>query len=85
MRTRISVVAVALATAAVLAGGGSALADSGAQGAAAGPPGGVSGNRAQVPSQAPSNPCGDVAEIAGVLNPALVAQCNNLSDQAGAW
>ena len=86
--SRIAKAAVLTAAAgAVLAGGaGVAAADAGAVGGAADSPGAVSGNLAQVPVHVPLDVCGDTIDVIGLLNPALGAQCANVSTHDdGTW
>ena len=61
----------------VVAGGGTALASSGAEGVAANSPGVVSGNQIQVPVHVPVNVCGNSINIIGLLNPAFGNTCVN--------
>ncbi|NLU66192.1 chaplin [Streptomyces sp. HNM0574] len=55
--------------------GGSAYADSGAQGASQGSPGVLSGNTVEVPVDVPVNACGNSANVVGALNPAMGNNC----------
>lgn len=72
------IVAAAAATGGlVLAGAGTAVADSGAQGAAVGSPGVASGNVIQVPVHVPVNVCGNTVSVIGLLNPAFGNTCIN--------
>lgn len=57
--------------------GGTAYADSGAQGASIGSPGLLSGNTVQVPVHVPVNACGNTVSVLGVLNPAMGNHCSN--------
>lgn len=78
MRIRTAIAASAMAAAAVIGSSGSALADSGAQGAATKSPGVLSGNVVQVPVHVPVNVCGNSVNIVGLLNPAVGNKCANL-------
>ncbi|NBM20747.1 DUF320 domain-containing protein [Streptomyces sp. GC420] len=71
--------ALVLATAGIAAGAtaGTALADSGAQGAAIGSPGVLSGNVIQVPVHVPVNVCGNSISVVGLLNPSFGNTCVN--------
>jgi hypothetical protein len=75
MRVRTAVAAIVLTAAGVLACTGTAVADSGAEGAAVGSPGVVSGNVIQVPIQIPLNICGNAIDIVGLLNPTFGNTC----------
>ncbi|MFF7455378.1 chaplin [Kitasatospora sp. NPDC008115] len=77
MRTRTALAAGVLAAAALLAGGGTAVADSVASGVAANSPGVLSGNQIQVPIHIPVNVCGNSINIIGLLNPAFGNTCIN--------
>ncbi|MEU2110016.1 chaplin [Streptomyces sp. NPDC019507] len=77
MRMRIASTVAALAVAGVLAGAGSAVADSGAEGVAAGSPGVLSGNVIQVPLHVPLNLCGNSLGVISLLNPAVGNACLN--------
>ncbi|MEV1050032.1 chaplin [Streptomyces sp. NPDC049887] len=77
MRMRIASTVAALAVAGVLAGAGSAVADSGAEAAAAGSPGVLSGNVVQVPLHVPLNFCGNSLGVISLLNPAVGNACLN--------
>ncbi|MFF8773118.1 chaplin [Kitasatospora sp. NPDC015120] len=77
MRTRTALAAGALAAAALLAGGGTAVADSVAEGVAANSPGVLSGNQIQIPVHVPINVCGNSINIIGLLNPAFGNTCIN--------
>lgn len=77
MRVRTTIPAIALAAAGLITGTGTAVADSGAEGAAVGSPGVVSGNVIQVPIQIPLNVCGDAIDIIGLLNPTFGNRCVN--------
>ncbi|WP_333770735.1 chaplin [Streptomyces sp. IBSBF 2435] len=91
MRTRMSLVAIALAATGAFAGAGTAAADSGATGAAVGSPGVLSGNAVQIPIHIPLNVCGNSINIIGLLNPAFGNTCANVSGgqreepAAGSW
>ncbi|WP_329173104.1 chaplin [Streptomyces sp. NBC_01477] len=91
MRTRMSLVAIALAATGVFAGAGAAAADSGATGAAVGSPGVLSGNAVQIPIHIPLNVCGNSINIIGLLNPAFGNTCANVGGgqreepAAGSW
>ncbi|MET9423807.1 MULTISPECIES: chaplin [unclassified Streptomyces] len=61
----------------VLAGGGMAMAHSGAHGAAVDSAGTLSGNLLQVPVHVPVNACGNTADVIGLLNPAFGNTCVN--------
>lgn len=69
----------ALAAGLVLAGGGMAVADSGATGAAFGSPGVLSGNVLEVPLDLPLNLCGDSLGLATLLDPTAGATCAEIS------
>ncbi|MFF9404112.1 chaplin [Streptomyces anandii] len=60
-----------------MAVGGTAYADSAADGAASGSPGVVSGNSVQVPVDVPVNLCGNTVDLVGLLNPAMGNSCAN--------
>ncbi|MER7706109.1 chaplin [Kitasatospora sp. NPDC097605] len=77
MRTRTALAAGVLAAAALLAGGGTAVADSVAEGVAANSPGVLSGNQIQIPVHVPINVCGNSINIIGLLNPAFGNTCIN--------
>ncbi|MER5353230.1 chaplin [Kitasatospora sp. NPDC002551] len=77
MRTRTALAAGVLAAAALLAGGGTAVADSVAHGVAANSPGVLSGNQIQIPVHIPVNVCGNSINIIGLLNPAFGNTCVN--------
>ena len=69
----LSVAAVGLA----LAGAGTAIADSTANGEAEGSPGFLSGNMVQVPIHIPVNVCGNTVNVIALLNPAFGNTCIN--------
>ncbi|MFE7899887.1 chaplin [Streptomyces sp. NPDC057424] len=73
--TRKGLMTVAAATGVIAAAGGSAHADSGAQGSAAGSPGVLSGNSVQAPVHAPVNVCGNTVNVVGLLNPSMGNSC----------
>ncbi|MCF6522546.1 chaplin [Streptomyces sp. JJ36] len=75
--TRKGLVTVAAAGGMLALSGGSAFADSSAQGAAEGSPGVLSGNNAQVPVHVPVNVCGNTVNVVGLLNPAMGNKCVN--------
>ncbi|MFE7190661.1 chaplin [Kitasatospora sp. NPDC057541] len=77
MRTRTALAAGILASAALLAGGGTAAADSVAEGIAANSPGVLSGNQIQIPVHIPINLCGNSIDIIGLANPAFGNVCIN--------
>ncbi|MET8701511.1 chaplin [Kitasatospora sp. NPDC058032] len=77
MRTRTALAAGILASAALLAGGGTAAADSVAEGIAANSPGVLSGNQIQIPVHIPINLCGNSIDIIGLANPAFGNICIN--------
>lgn len=77
MRMRIASTVAALAVTGVLAGAGSAVADSGASAAASGSPGVLSGNVIQVPLHVPLNVCGNSLGVVSLLNPAVGNACLN--------
>ncbi|MFB6892194.1 chaplin [Kitasatospora sp. NPDC056327] len=77
MRTRTALAAGVLASAALLAGAGTAAADSVAHGVAANSPGVLSGNQIQIPVHIPINICGNSINILGALNPAFGNTCIN--------
>ncbi|AUG77944.1 membrane protein [Kitasatospora sp. MMS16-BH015] len=62
----------------VLAGAGSALASSEAEGVTANSPGVASGNSIQVPVHIPVNLCGNSVNVIGLLNPAFGNSCANV-------
>ncbi|GAA2129580.1 hypothetical protein GCM10009760_00970 [Kitasatospora kazusensis] len=62
----------------VVAGAGSAMASSEAEGVAAGSPGVLSGNLIQIPVHVPVNVCGNTVDIIGALNPAFGNSCANV-------
>ncbi|AUG77943.1 Putative chaplin [Kitasatospora sp. MMS16-BH015] len=62
----------------VLAGAGSAIASSEAEGVTAGSPGVISGNSIQVPVHIPVNVCGNSVDVIGLLNPAFGNSCANV-------
>ncbi|MEU6708461.1 chaplin [Streptomyces wuyuanensis] len=70
MSKRTASVLTALTVAGVVAGVGSAVADSGAQGAAVGSPGVLSGNALQAPVHVPVDVCGNTLGVVSLLNPA---------------
>ncbi|MFI9245289.1 chaplin family protein [Streptomyces sp. NPDC053086] len=61
---------------------GPVYADSAASGSAAGSPGLISGNGIQLPVHVPVSACGNTANVAGLLNPAVGNRCANVSDTA---
>lgn len=63
--------------AALLAGAGTASADSVAEGLAFGSPGVLSGNQIQIPVHIPINVCGNSIGVVSVLNPAFGNTCVN--------
>ncbi|MFF4327636.1 chaplin [Streptomyces sp. NPDC001591] len=77
--------------AAVVAGGGLAVAgvggfahaDAEAGGSAQGSPGLLSGNLAQLPVHVPVNVCGNTVNVVGVLNPAAGNRCTNAGSDSG--
>lgn len=79
---RKSAAVTALVGGLVLAGGGVAAADAGANGAAIGSPGVLSGNVIQVPISVPINICGNTIDIIGLLNPAFGNTCANISSHS---
>lgn len=76
MRIRMTAAAV-LAGAALVAGAGTAAADSGANGTATNNPGVLSGNVIQVPVDLDLNLCGNTVDVIGLLNPAAANACAN--------
>nr|MCY0983155.1 chaplin [Streptomyces tirandamycinicus] len=74
---RIASTVAALAVTGVLAGAGSAVADSGASAAASGSPGVLSGNVIQVPLHVPLNVCGNSLGVVSLLSPAVGNACLN--------
>ncbi|GBQ02515.1 DUF320 domain-containing protein [Streptomyces spongiicola] len=77
MRMRIASTVAALAVTGVLAGAGSAVADSGASATAFGSPGVLSGNVIQIPVHVPLNVCGNSIGVVSLLNPAVGNVCIN--------
>ncbi|OIJ93219.1 chaplin [Streptomyces sp. MUSC 14] len=77
MRVGTTIAAIALTAAGLVTCTGTAVADSGAEGAAVGSPGVVSGNTIQVPIQLPINLCGNAIDIVGLLNPTFGNTCVN--------
>ncbi|WP_441245509.1 chaplin [Kitasatospora sp. McL0602] len=73
-----AVVLSAAAAGLVLAGTGTALASSEAEGVTANSPGVVSGNSLQVPVHVPVNLCGNSINVIGLLNPAFGNSCANV-------
>ncbi|MBD9733176.1 chaplin, partial [Streptomyces sp. H28] len=72
-------VAAAAATGILSLCGGTAFADSQAEGAAQGSPGVVSGNDIQAPVHVPVNVCGNTLDVIAALNPAFGNECANVS------
>lgn len=62
----------------LLAGAGTTVADTGAQGTARRLSGILSGNLLQVPLHIPANICGNTLDIVGLLNPAFGNRCANI-------
>ncbi|MFJ6125960.1 chaplin [Streptomyces griseoviridis] len=85
MRNRITGVAVALAAAAVLVGGGTAVADDGADGASIGSSGFAGGDEVQVPVHTPVSLCGESIDTVGLSNPAFGKVCQSLSSPTSGW
>ncbi|MFC5668207.1 chaplin [Kitasatospora misakiensis] len=77
MRIRTALAAGALAVTALLAGGGTAVADSVAEGLAFGSPGVLSGNQIQIPVHIPINICGNSIGVISIANPAFDNTCIN--------
>ncbi len=73
--TRKGLMTVAAATGVLAVTGGSAVADSGANGSASDSPGFLSGNSVQAPVHLPVNVCGNTANVIGLLNPAVGNEC----------
>ncbi|NJP67467.1 chaplin [Streptomyces spiramenti] len=77
--TRKGLISVAAAGGVLVLSGGTAFADSGAEGVAANSPGVISGNNVQVPVHVPVNLCGNTVSVIGLLNPAIGNSCANVS------
>lgn len=77
MSKRTASAVAALTVAGVLAGVGSAVADSGAQSAATGSPGVLTGNTLSVPVHVPANVCGTSLGVVTLLNPVSGNGCAN--------
>ncbi|MGW0704565.1 chaplin family protein [Streptomyces sp. NPDC002643] len=75
--TRKGLMTVAAASGVLAAVGGTAHADSGAQGSATNSPGVLSGNTVQAPVEAEVNVCGNTVNVVGLLNPAAGNKCSN--------
>ncbi|MEU6709674.1 chaplin [Streptomyces wuyuanensis] len=75
MSKRTASALTALTVAGLVAGVGSAVADSGAQGAATTSPGILSGNALQAPVHVPANVCGTTLGVISLLNPASDNAC----------
>lgn len=72
-------ITVAAAGGVLALSGGSAFADSAAEGGAKDSPGVLSGNVVQVPIHVPVNICGNTVDIVGLLNPSFGNDCVNES------
>lgn len=72
-------ITVAAAGGVLALSGGTAFADSAAEGGAKDSPGVLSGNVVQVPVHVPVNICGNTVDIVGLLNPAFGNDCVNES------
>ncbi|MGW8955761.1 chaplin [Streptomyces sp. NPDC055709] len=77
MSKRTASVLTALTVAGLVAGVGSATADSGAGGAATNSPGILSGNLLQAPVHVPVNACGNTLGVISLLNYAADNACAN--------
>ncbi|AXK32243.1 DUF320 domain-containing protein [Streptomyces armeniacus] len=75
--TKKGLITVAAAGGVLALSGGTAFADSGAQGGSANSPGVLSGNTVQLPVHLPVNACGNTVDIVGLLNPAFGNTCVN--------
>ena len=75
--TRKGIMTVAAASGVLAAMGGTAHADSGAQGSVTNSPGVLSGNNVQAPIEAEVNVCGNTVNVVGLLNPAAGNKCSN--------
>ncbi|WP_346428778.1 chaplin [Streptomyces sp. Z26] len=75
--TKKGLITVAAAGGVLALSGGTAFADSGAQGAASDSPGVLSGNTIQLPVHVPVNLCGNTIDVVGLLNPAFGNTCVN--------
>ncbi|MFJ4877664.1 chaplin [Streptomyces sp. NPDC088745] len=80
--TKKGLITMAAAGGVLALSGGSAHADSGAEGNASNSPGVLSGNSVQVPVHVPVNACGNAVSVVGVLNPAFGNACANASRPA---
>ncbi|MCT2588740.1 chaplin [Streptomyces sp. N2-109] len=77
--TKKGLITVAAAGGVLALSGGSAFADSTAEGGSAKSPGVLSGNTAQVPVHVPVNVCGNTVDVVGALNPTFGNKCANVS------
>lgn len=75
--TRKGLITVAAAGGVLAVSGGTAFADSGAQGGSANSPGIFSGNTFQAPVNVTVNACGNTVSVVGLLNPASGNGCAN--------
>ncbi|MER7170657.1 chaplin [Streptomyces mesophilus] len=78
--TRKGLITVAAASGVLAVTGGTAFADSGADGKTADSPGVLAGNTVQLPINIPVNLCGNTVNVVGLLNPAAGNSCANVSD-----
>ncbi len=78
--TRKGLITVAAASGVLAVTGGTAFADSGADGKTADSPGVLAGNTVQLPIHIPVNLCGNTVNVVGLLNPAAGNSCANVSD-----
>ncbi|OEV03223.1 chaplin [Streptomyces oceani] len=79
--SRTGLITVAAAGSVLALSGGTAFADSTAEGGSANSPGLLSGNTAQVPIDADVNVCGNTVDVVGLLNPAFGNECANDSTE----
>lgn len=80
--TKKGLITVAAAGGVLALSGGSAFADSTAEGGSAQSPGVLSGNTVQAPVHVPVNVCGNTVDVVGALNPAFGNKCANVSEPA---
>ncbi|WP_326691781.1 MULTISPECIES: chaplin family protein [unclassified Streptomyces] len=81
--TRKGLITIVAAGGVLAMSGGTAFADSNAQGSSGNSPGVLSGNTFQAPVDVTVNICGNTASAVGLLNPASGASCGNSGPGAG--
>ncbi|MFD9932752.1 chaplin [Streptomyces massasporeus] len=78
-------VAAAAATGILSLCGGTALADTSADGVTKDSPGAASGNTVQAPIDVPVNACGNTVDVIAALNPAFGNSCADKADSHGGY